>query len=662
MTTYNTGNPVPSADARDRYDNSQVFDKLMNGAAPNSPDRLGVIRQSWAGMENSFNQFLANSGFESNHLIYVDGSPLVVDRPTQLIERGAFIYRVKMPSVFPLSLSGNWSTDSTLLVDVADASLRQELAASSGVTLVSGGDFSEATITADLFSSSVPRPLSDLANSTFRLDNFSGLTPNDPTVDNGPLLNVILGVAAQNRILLDGRGALFYTRTPIKPKAYQLWANLTLKSMGAPAGDTAAKAHIPVIDVNGTSELVTGMRSWNIVADGSRDLWPNVSMSTPGPEGGGSEDGGMHAWRISGRVEDSSWWNCKGINAASAGWAVHNPTPAGSIAYYSHLRLSFYDCDGMDNGEHGMFCDSSDDFKWYGGRLTGNGRDMPGSESLPLTHGLRGRRDSNGKLFGGPFDFESYPPLMGSLFNNVLMQSTDCRNNAVGALLYNPIPTDLAGYVQPDNLRFLDCIFDQGTVAASDRPVSMVGVSFLAAGAQVTAASFGSLTLSSRFAAKAELNYVGRPDFTGSYFNVDNLKIQLNNCGYSELTCAGLTANVAVSPAPITTFERAQGALGMLATPSLQSVHAYPSCGLALNYIVSITGVSGTQAGALLITPPTGFHIASIEFSAYVTANGQPVTSASTINGNGLTAIAFFDSGLGGPLTSGVRINLVPNL
>ena len=32
MTTYNTGNPLPSADAKDRYDNSQTFDELINEA------------------------------------------------------------------------------------------------------------------------------------------------------------------------------------------------------------------------------------------------------------------------------------------------------------------------------------------------------------------------------------------------------------------------------------------------------------------------------------------------------------------------------------------------------------------------------------------------------------------------------------------------------
>ena len=136
MTTYNTKNPVPSSDARDRYDNSQVFDELMNGAAPNTPDRLGVLRQSWAGMETEFQMFLANSGLESTHLTYVDGTPLVASRPTQLIDRAGSIYRVKLPASFPVTLTGMWETDQNLLVDVGDAALRASLAASSGSDMV----------------------------------------------------------------------------------------------------------------------------------------------------------------------------------------------------------------------------------------------------------------------------------------------------------------------------------------------------------------------------------------------------------------------------------------------------------------------------------------------------------------------------------------------
>lgn len=135
MTTYNTLNAVPSADARDRYDNSQVFDELMNGAAPTTPDRLGVLRQSWGGMEQSFNQFLVNSGFEPNHLTYVEGTELQVLRPTQLIDRSGSVYRIKMPATFPVMLAGAWATDASKLVEVGDAALRAELASATGAAL-----------------------------------------------------------------------------------------------------------------------------------------------------------------------------------------------------------------------------------------------------------------------------------------------------------------------------------------------------------------------------------------------------------------------------------------------------------------------------------------------------------------------------------------------
>ena len=41
MTTYNTGNPVPSADARDRFDNSQTLDQLINSSADKVVTRTG---------------------------------------------------------------------------------------------------------------------------------------------------------------------------------------------------------------------------------------------------------------------------------------------------------------------------------------------------------------------------------------------------------------------------------------------------------------------------------------------------------------------------------------------------------------------------------------------------------------------------------------------
>lgn len=107
------------------------------------------VRKTLYGMEQDFNRFLINSGFEPNHLTYVDGSPLQVDRPTQLIDRAGSVYRVKMPATFPVMLTGTWATDQNLLVDVGDQSLRQALALPAGAGLVgfnSGTAYAAATV------------------------------------------------------------------------------------------------------------------------------------------------------------------------------------------------------------------------------------------------------------------------------------------------------------------------------------------------------------------------------------------------------------------------------------------------------------------------------------------------------------------------------------
>lgn len=146
MTTYNTLNPLPSADARDRFDNSQIFDEFVNGGVPSTPDRFGVARKTMFGMETEFNGSLAGMqnqfsialnalGYEAVHLVYTPGSPLTVNRATQLIDYLGNVYRVKTPATFPVTLSGTWATDAALLVDVGDSALRSSLANSANPSL-----------------------------------------------------------------------------------------------------------------------------------------------------------------------------------------------------------------------------------------------------------------------------------------------------------------------------------------------------------------------------------------------------------------------------------------------------------------------------------------------------------------------------------------------
>lgn len=136
MTTFFTMNPVGSKSPKDLSDNAENLDFLALGPAESYPDRLGVMRYSWTGFEQAFFRFLVASGFEPNHLIYVEGTPLQVDRPTQLIDYLGSVFRVKMPASFPVLLSGDWAEDEPLLVDVGDISLRQALAMASGSGMV----------------------------------------------------------------------------------------------------------------------------------------------------------------------------------------------------------------------------------------------------------------------------------------------------------------------------------------------------------------------------------------------------------------------------------------------------------------------------------------------------------------------------------------------
>lgn len=128
---YNTMNPVEpngSSDFRDTHDNTGNLDLAMNGTALAWTDRLGRLRKSWDGIEDQVNTFLAAQGYEPVPLVYVDGSTLTVDRPTQLIERDGNLYSVKLPASFPVQLTGNWATDQELLVAQVDRSLRGDLA------------------------------------------------------------------------------------------------------------------------------------------------------------------------------------------------------------------------------------------------------------------------------------------------------------------------------------------------------------------------------------------------------------------------------------------------------------------------------------------------------------------------------------------------------
>lgn len=222
--TFNTGNPVGSTDARDLYDNAQNFDLLSAGPEASYPDRLGVPRKSFAGMEQQFLQFLADSGFEMPPLDYVDSSPLQVLRPTQVIQRADQLYRVRLPATFPVPLSGTWSSDELLLTPMSDVAFKQEVQEPEGATLVG---FQRAAL-----ASAITTAGQMLSAQRVNIWEFAGLvvdkpTPADPnTWDWSPAVQAafaylggagvldfnegtfrVAGVTSSKTISLRGRGA-----------------------------------------------------------------------------------------------------------------------------------------------------------------------------------------------------------------------------------------------------------------------------------------------------------------------------------------------------------------------------------------------------------------------------------------------------------------------
>ena len=169
MTTYNTGNPVPSADARDRYDNSQTLDEVVNGDSASYTTRTGKQVISLGGMNYRFNNaqearesafnlsqeekqeafqsFLEGTGWSS---IGEYGAGVVITSHTQTVDYLGQPYALK-PSI-PASLdapyitTGAWATEGVNFKLVGDNSLRQDLTGVDGSSLLGRGVVSLSSI------------------------------------------------------------------------------------------------------------------------------------------------------------------------------------------------------------------------------------------------------------------------------------------------------------------------------------------------------------------------------------------------------------------------------------------------------------------------------------------------------------------------------------
>ncbi|WOJ29006.1 hypothetical protein R1917_13700 [Citrobacter koseri] len=158
MTTYNTGNPLGSAAAKDLYDNAQNFDHLSNDRVNETwDDRFGVPRLTWHGMEQRYKTALVNLGlnpvgtFQGGAVINSAGD-IIQDETTGAWYRWDDLATLPktVPSGSTPDSSGGTGVGKWLAVDVSDV-LRGDLAKQTGAGLVGASSVVGEAVTLETY-------------------------------------------------------------------------------------------------------------------------------------------------------------------------------------------------------------------------------------------------------------------------------------------------------------------------------------------------------------------------------------------------------------------------------------------------------------------------------------------------------------------------------
>ncbi|VVN51161.1 hypothetical protein PS685_00574 [Pseudomonas fluorescens] len=148
---YNTGNPIGSTSPKDLSDNARNLDLLLLGDDPSYPDRKGVPRKSWKGMDaafdaarilqefkfdiaqadrsDRFDTFIESSGWQDRGA-YAAG--IEITSHSQYIVFGGQPYTLSPSITVPYTTTGVWASESTRFILRGDSVLRQDLASSKG--------------------------------------------------------------------------------------------------------------------------------------------------------------------------------------------------------------------------------------------------------------------------------------------------------------------------------------------------------------------------------------------------------------------------------------------------------------------------------------------------------------------------------------------------
>ncbi len=460
MTTYNTGNPVPSGDARDRFDNTQTLDEVVSGQADTALTRLGTTLQTLKGMNNTFNQWLANSSFETAHLTYVVGQPLTVSRSTQLIDYNGSVYRVKLPAAFPLNLTGTWASDSEKLVDVGDQSLRQALAAS-GPNLVSptvvGGSNSDP--------GAVPLTLNQILDKRNAYP-FQFKLPTDPDDTASWVKALATGK------LVDGLGLNYTISSTLEVPSKRMVIRAEILQAG---GSVDNKSMFQMTGLNGT--IKDTIHFIDVHLNGNREAQTNIGF-------GESGDGERHGFYVKGQARNILFSRCSADNCATDGLTLFGAAAGITFAIQG---VVIDQCSFRKNRRHGVAFDTLYKLRAFGGDWFNNGNDLPGAAGQPITSGWYGARvgDVNGPQYGNGCDIESYgaDAFHSTHVEDVEFHGVNMTGNYSGGLKILTMPgsnfNGQPGYLNPiwkpmKNIKIFGGVYDEGVNGAPSAETSPI--------------------------------------------------------------------------------------------------------------------------------------------------------------------------------------------